>query len=116
EDVSNVRMYLGPAVMYILDLIVLFAVTVPIMFFANAKLTLYVLLPLPILALSIFLIENLIVKKSLAIQKELSALSTYSQESFSGIRVTKSFVREDKIAQGFAEASEVYKAKSLELA
>ncbi|GAL86898.1 putative multidrug resistance ABC transporter ATP-binding/permease protein YheI [Sporocytophaga myxococcoides] len=116
EDVSNVRMYLGPAVMYILDLIVLFAVTVPIMFFANAKLTLYVLLPLPVLALSIFLIENLIVKKSLAIQKELSALSTYSQESFSGIRVTKSFVREDKISQGFAEASEVYKAKSLELA
>lgn len=116
EDVSNVRMYLGPAVMYILDLIVLFAVTVPIMFFANAKLTLYVLLPLPILALSIFLIENLIVKKSLAIQKELSALSTYSQESFSGIRVAKSFVREDKISQGFADASEVYKAKSLELA
>ncbi|MCR6639439.1 MAG: ABC transporter ATP-binding protein/permease [Sporocytophaga sp.] len=116
EDVSNVRMYLGPAVMYILDLIVLFAVTVPIMFFANSKLTLYVLLPLPILALSIFLIENLIVKKSLAIQKELSALSTYSQESFSGIRVTKSFVRENKIAQGFADASEIYKAKSLELA
>ncbi|MBO9700155.1 MAG: ABC transporter ATP-binding protein [Sporocytophaga sp.] len=116
EDVSNVRMYLGPAIMYILDLIVLFAVTVPIMFFANAKLTLYVLLPLPILALSIFLIENLIVKKSLAIQKELSALSTYSQESFSGIRVAKSFVREDKISQGFADASEVYKAKSLELA
>lgn len=116
EDVSNVRMYLGPAVMYILDLIVLFAVTVPIMFFANAKLTLFVLLPLPILALSIFLIENLIVKKSLAIQKELSALSTYSQESFSGIRVAKSFVREDKISQGFADASEVYKAKSLELA
>ena len=116
EDVSNVRMYLGPAVMYILDLIVLFAVTVPIMFFANSKLTLYVLLPLPILALSIFLIENVIVKKSLAIQKELSALSTYSQESFSGIRVTKSFVRENKIAQGFADASEVYKAKSLELA
>lgn len=93
-----------------------FAVTVPIMFFANSKLTLYVLLPLPILALSIFLIENLIVKKSLAIQKELSALSTYSQESFSGIRVTKSFVRENKIAQGFADASEIYKAKSLELA
>jgi len=116
EDVSNVRMYLGPSVMYILDLIVLFAVTVPIMFLANAKLTLYVLIPLPILALSIFLIENLIVKRSLAIQKELSALSTYSQESFSGIRVIKSFVREDQISNGFTQASEVYKAKSLELA
>jgi ATP-binding cassette subfamily B protein len=115
EDVSRVRMYLGPALMYGINLITLFLMVVPYMFSVHFKLTLYTLLPLPILSVSIFYVNNIIEQKSDQIQKSLSGITTFVQEAFSGIRVLKSFVREDDSHQNFTVASNIYKDKSLEL-
>ena len=115
EDVSRVRMYLGPAIMYGINLITLFLMVVPYMFSVNFKLTLYTLLPLPVLSLSIFYVNTIIEQKSDQIQKSLSGITTFVQEAFSGIRVLKSFVREDDSHQNFTLASNTYKDKSLEL-
>ncbi|MEM9326564.1 MAG: ABC transporter ATP-binding protein, partial [Bacteroidota bacterium] len=116
EDVSKVRMYVGPAVMYGINLFTLFLMVIPFMFSINAKLTLYSLLPLPLLSLSIYFVNNIINRRSEEIQKSLSNLSTFVQEAFSGIRVIKAFVREDDIAKDFDYESEDYKDKSLKLA
>ncbi|MCC5919485.1 MAG: ABC transporter ATP-binding protein/permease [Cyclobacteriaceae bacterium] len=116
EDVSRVRMYIGPAVMYGINLIVLFPMVIYIMFSVNTTLTLYSLIPLPILSISIYYVNNLINKRSEEIQKSLSGLSTFVQESFSGIRVLKSFVREYDNWMSFKTASDDYKDKSLKLA
>ena len=115
EDVSRVRMYLGPAIMYGLNLLILFPLVISYMISVNAELTLYALLPLPILSLSIYFVNNLINERSEKIQKSLSNLSTFVQEAFSGIRVLKAFVREEDSARQFAEESEEYKHKSIEL-
>ncbi|MGV3502997.1 MAG: ABC transporter ATP-binding protein [Adhaeribacter sp.] len=115
EDVSRVRMYLGPAIMYGINLITLFLMVVPYMFSVNFKLTLYTLLPLPVLSVSIFYVNTIIEQKSDQIQKSLSGITTFVQEAFSGIRVLKSFVREDDSHQQFTVASNLYKDKSLEL-
>ena len=116
EDVSKVRMYLGPAIMYGLNLTVLFLICLPVMFMINTRLSLYVLAPLPILSVSIYFVNNLINKKSEAIQKKLSELSTFVQEAFSGVRVIKSFVREKDNINNFTRESNEYKTKSLDLA
>ena len=115
EDVSRVRMYLGPAIMYGINLVVLFLMVVPYMLSVNVKLTLYTLIPLPILAVSIYYVNNIIERKSDEIQRSLSGITTFVQEAFSGIRVLKSFVREDDSHNNFTKASNVYKDKSLEL-
>ncbi|MBN7809466.1 ABC transporter ATP-binding protein [Algoriphagus sp. H41] len=115
EDVSRVRMYLGPAIMYGLNLLILFPLVIFYMISVNAELTLYSLLPLPILSVSIYFVNNLINERSEKIQRSLSGLSTFVQEAFSGIRVLKAFVREEDSARNFAEASEEYKHKSIEL-
>ena len=115
EDVSRVRMYLGPAIMYFLQLVLLFLLIVPLMLLVNVKLTLYTLLPLPVLSVSIFYVNNLIERKSDEIQKALSGMTTFVQEAFSGIRVLKSFVREADSHAQFAAASNEYKEKSLSL-
>ncbi|MEL6534333.1 MAG: ABC transporter ATP-binding protein [Bacteroidota bacterium] len=115
EDVSRVRMYLGPAIMYGLNLITLFLMVIPIMFSVNSRLTLFALLPLPILSLSIYFVNNIINKRSLAIQEKLSGLSTFVQESFSGIRVLKAFVREEDSGEKFSEASNEYKNRYMRL-
>jgi ATP-binding cassette subfamily B multidrug efflux pump len=115
EDVSQVRMYLGPAIMYIIDLVIKFAIVIPIMWMVNIKLTLYTLAPLPILSVSIYLINSMINKRSLEIQRGLGNLSTFVQESFSGIRVIKAFVREKDSAEKFAEESNKYREQSLKL-
>lgn len=115
EDVSRVRMYLGPAIMYGLNLLILFPLVISYMISVNAELTLYSLLPLPVLSLSIYFVNNLINDRSEKIQKSLSSLSTFVQEAFSGIRVLKAFVREEDSARQFADASEEYKHKSIEL-
>ena len=115
EDVSRVRMYLGPAIMYGLNLLLLFPLVIFYMISVNAELTLYALMPLPILSVSIYFVNNLINERSEKIQRSLSELSTFVQEAFSGIRVLKAFVREDDSAREFAEASETYKHKSIEL-
>ncbi|MCH7402366.1 ABC transporter ATP-binding protein [Belliella kenyensis] len=115
EDVSRVRMYLGPAIMYGLNLIVLFPLVIGYMLSENVELTIYSLLPLPILSLSIYFVNNMINERSERIQRSLSSLSTYVQEAFSGIRVLKAFVREDDSAHDFKVASEDYKEKSISL-
>lgn len=115
EDVSKVRMYLGPAIMYGLNLITLFAILIPYMLSINVTLTLYALLPLPILSISIYYVNNIINKRSEEIQISQSGLSTFAQEAFSGIRVLKSFTREKESISKFSDASNEYKEKSLGL-
>lgn len=115
EDVSRVRMYLGPAIMYGINLVLLFPLVIGYMLTVNVELTLYSLLPLPILSLSIYFVNNLINERSEKIQRSLSGLSTFVQEAFSGIRVLKAFVREEDSANEFKKASEEYKDKSIRL-
>jgi len=115
EDVSRVRMYLGPGIMYGINLLVLFPMVIYEMLRVNAELTFYALLPLPILSLSIYFVNNIINKRSEEIQQSLSDLSTHVQEAFSGIRVIKAFVREVDSATKFETESEKYKHRSLKL-
>lgn len=116
EDVSKVRMYVGPAIMYGINMFTLFVMVIPFMYSINPTLTLYSLIPLPLLSVSIYFVNNIINKRSEEIQRSLSGLSTFVQEAFSGIRVIKSFVREEDIAKEFNSASDDYKNKSLKLA
>jgi len=115
EDVGKVRMYVGPSMMYGLNLITVFILVIYSMWQVNQKLMWYVLLPLPILSVSIYYVNSVIIRKSEEIQGALSQISTFAQEAFSGIRVLKSFVREKKSVDSFAEASNAYRFKSLGL-
>lgn len=115
EDVGLVRMYLGPAIMYGINLLVLFPMVIGYMLTVNVELTIYSLLPLPILSVSIYYVNNMINERSERIQKSLSSLSTFVQEAFSGIRVLKAFVREEDSAKEFAKSSVDYKEKSIRL-
>lgn len=116
EDVNRVRMYLGPAIMYAVNLAVLIVIVVATMVRVNAMLTFYVLLPLPVLAISIYLVNSVIHKRSEHIQQQLSQLTAIAQESFSGIRVAKAYVQEATTSKYFERESENYKQKSLQLA
>lgn len=116
EDVSRVRMYTGPAIMYLINLITLIAFCVINMVRKDAMLTLYVLAPLPLLALIIYVVNQVIYKKSERIQALLSDLTTNAQESYSGIRVIKSFVQEKAMLGFFARNSEEYKKNAIGLA
>lgn len=116
EDVSRVRMYVGPAIMYGINLFTMFLIVIPFMLSINVQLTLYSLLPLPFLSFSIYYVNNVINKRSEEIQESLSDLSTFVQEAFSGIRVIKAFVREQDYNNKFSRASNDYKKKSLRLA
>ncbi len=115
EDVSRVRMYLGPAIMYTINTLVLFIMIVGFMFSVNAKLALYSLLPLPLLAITIYYVNTMINNRSEKIQEQLSALSSFVQETFSGIRVIKAYVREDDVREKFNAESENYKSQSMAL-
>lgn len=115
EDVSKVRMYVGPSIMYGLNLLVLFVLVISYMVSINARLTLYVLLPLPILSIGIYLVENIVIARSEEIQRALSRMSTYVQEAFSGIRVLKAFVQEGNSVQRFEREADEYQNKSLRL-
>ena len=116
EDVSRVRMYIGPAIMYTLNLIALFIMVVTVMLKVNVRLTLYVLTPLPVMAVAIYYVSTLMNKQSERVQEQQSRLSTFVQESFSGIRVLKSFVREKQSANDFERENQLYKKKSIRLA
>ena len=105
EDVGKVRMYVGPALMYTINTITLFIVIIFYMYNKAPLLTLYTILPLPILSISIYFLSKLINKQSTIVQKQLSALSSLAQEIFSGIRVTKSYVVEDKMKIDFTQYS-----------
>ncbi|HCM75478.1 MAG TPA: ABC transporter [Cytophagales bacterium] len=115
EDVGRVRMYLGPSIMYGLQLVTLFAMLIPIMFSISPKLTWYSLIPLPLLSFSIYFVNNIIERRSEEIQRSQSRLSTFVQEAFSGIRVLKSFTRENESINNFSKESDEYKRQSLKL-
>jgi len=116
EDVNHVRMYRGPAIMYGINMLTLFMMVIPFMFTVSVKLSLYVLIPLPLLSISIYFVNNIINRRSAEIQQSLSTLSTYVQEAFSGIRVLKAFVRERDSVRHFFDKSVEYKDKSISLA
>jgi ATP-binding cassette subfamily B multidrug efflux pump len=115
EDVSKVRMYIGPSIMYLLNMVILVFLVLSYMFSVNTRLTWYVLIPMPVLSISIFFVSSIINKKSEKIQRSLSNLSTFVQEAFSGIRVIKSFAKEDRFYETFSKESENYKRESLGL-
>lgn len=115
EDVGRVRMYIGPSIMYGLQLFTLFLMLIPVMYSVSPKLTLYSLLPLPILSFSIYYVNNIIEHRSTQIQKSQSRLSTFVQEAFSGIRVLKSFNRETESIERFSKESNEYKRQSMKL-
>jgi len=115
EDVSRVRMYVGPAIMYTINLIVLFVMVIFTMWKVNPTLTAYVLTPLPILSILIYWVSREINKRSEAVQAKLSDLSTFVQEAFSGIRVMKAYNRLDEKEHEFSEHCNDYKATNLGL-
>jgi ATP-binding cassette subfamily B protein len=116
EDVSRVRMYTGPAIMYLINLVALIGFSVVSMLRKDVMLTLYVLAPLPILAITIYLVNSIINKKSEKIQSLLSDLTSNAQESYSGIRVIKSFVQEKAMLGFFKKNSEAYREQAVGLA
>lgn len=116
EDVSRVRMYVGPAVMYLINLAATIGFSVTYMLKENKELTLYVLTPLPFLAFTIYYVNTIINRKADKIQTLLSDLTTNAQESYSGIRVIKSFVQEKAMLGFFDKNSEDYRTHSISLA
>lgn len=115
EDVSKVRMYVGPALMYGINLVVLIILVTSYMFSVSPKLSFYTLLPLPFLSIAIYYVHNLIITRSEAIQRQLSELSTDAQETFSGIRVVKTFVQEAFFSRKFRAGAEEFKRRSLSM-
>ncbi|MEO7524676.1 MAG: ABC transporter transmembrane domain-containing protein, partial [Ferruginibacter sp.] len=116
EDVSRVRMYTGPAIMYFINLAAVIGFSLYFMLRSDVKLTIVALCPLPILALTIYFVNTIINKKSERIQSLLSDLTTNAQESYSGIRVIKSFVQERAMLGFFKQNSESYRNNALSLA
>lgn len=116
EDVSRVRMYTGPAIMYLINLVTLIGFCIVNMLSKDVNLTLLVLAPLPLLAITIYKVNSIINKKSESIQEHLSNLTTNAQESYSGIRVIKSFVQEKAMLGFFNHNSEQYKSNAISLA
>ena len=115
EDVARVRMFTGPAIMYLINLVALISLSLFFMIQANKMLTLYVLSPLPLLAITIYYVNSIINKKSEKIQALLANLTTNAQESYSGIRVIKSFVQEKAMFGFFEKNSEEYKKNAIGL-
>lgn len=115
EDVSRVRMYTGPAMMYLINLVALISLSVFYMVKKNPELSLYVLAPMPILAIAIYYVNNIINKKSEEVQAKLSDLTTNAQQSYSGIRVIKSFVQERAMLRFFEKNSEDYRTSATAL-
>lgn len=115
EDVGKVRMYAGPAIMYSVQTITLFLCSIPLMLYTSPILTFYALLPLPFLAILIYFISKKIHQKTLEVQEFLSDLSTFSQETFSGINVTKAYAFENRTLEKVKKLSAIGKKKNLSL-
>ncbi|HTB05790.1 MAG TPA: ABC transporter ATP-binding protein [Bacteroidia bacterium] len=116
EDVGKVRMYVGPALMYTVNTITLIAITLTVMLQVNVRFTLLVLSPMPLLYFSIYYISNLINKKSTSVQQQLSILFNKAQETFSGIRVVKSYKLERTFINDYERECEDYKKRNMSLA
>ena len=115
EDITKVRMYLGPAVMYSINLIFLFSLVIYKMFSVSPTLTYYVLFPLPILAISVYFVSNRINKKSERVQAQLSTVTAVAQESFSGVRIIKSFTNEENTLRVFYQSCKEYTKRQIAL-
>jgi len=115
EDISKVRMYVGPAIMYSINMIVLFAVGFTQMISIDVKLTMYTLIPFPLLSISIFILSKVIHKRSTVVQEYLSKLTTFNQEFFSGINVVKSYGIEASIIEDFDKIANKSKEKNIHL-
>jgi ATP-binding cassette subfamily B protein len=115
EDVGKVRMYFGPAIMYTMNMLVLFIVAITKMINIDAKLTMYTLLPLPILSVAIYVLSRTINKRSTIVQQYLSKLTTFSQEIFSGINVIKAYSIEDQTINDFSSLAITSKDKNISL-
>ncbi len=113
EDVGRVRMYVGPAVLYAVNLVAMFAVVLFCMFSVDTELAFWALAPLPVLAVSIFFVNNLIEKRSDEMQSKLSDITSFVQEAFSGLRVIKAFAKEKNIVQAFEGETENYRKKTM---
>jgi ATP-binding cassette subfamily B protein len=116
EDVSKVRMYLGPAIMYSINLVVLSVLTIYYMVSVNLELTLYALAPLPIMTIMIYYISRVMNQRSEEVQRQQSIVSTFVQESFSGIRVVKAYNMQKSLSKSFLKEVDSYKSKSMNLA
>ncbi|WP_417589782.1 ABC transporter ATP-binding protein [Owenweeksia hongkongensis] len=115
EDVSRVRMYLGPAIMYTINVSLSLIIIISIMLTINVRLTLYALAPLPILAVAIYYVSAMINVKSEQVQRQLSSITSFVQEAFSGIRVLKAYVREAHSRKEFRKEADTYLEKNEEL-
>ena len=115
EDVGRVRMYVGPAIMYSINMVVMFVLVVWAMYSVNARLATYVLIPLPLMSLLVYYVHDRINKKSEAVQEQLSSLSTFVQEAFSGIRLIKAYAREKQYQKAYKDQTEKYSDLSMEL-
>ena len=115
EDVSRVRMYLGPVVMYSINIIFLFSLVLSKMFLISKTLSLYVLIPLPLLAITVYYVSNKINSNSELVQKQLSNITTISQEVFSGVKIIKSFTNEKSVFNNFLANCKDYTKKQLSL-
>ena len=116
EDVSNVRMYIGPSIMYFANVLFSFIMIVAQMLMINTSLTIWVLLPLPFLSYSIYIVSKKINIGNKRIQEQLSLITTKAQETFAGIRIIKSFGAERHFNKDFLESGKVFQAKNLQLA
>lgn len=116
EDVGKVRMYLGPAVMYTINLVVLFVMCIAFMLHVNPELTLWTLAPLPVMSVVIYYVSDVINRRSMAVQQQQSHLSSLAQESFSGVRVLKAHAKERMALDRFAAAAEAYRTSSMDQA
>ena len=115
DDVSKVRMFTGPAIMYSLNLTCMIIMVVSLMFYINSTITIYVLIPLPILAISIYLVSDAMNKRSDLIQQRLSRMTSFVQETFSGIQVVKSYAAENHFVREFEDLNRNYKKDNMSL-
>lgn len=115
EDVSKVRMYLGPGIMYSVNLVALFVIVVYQMLSINVEMTIYVLIPLPLMSFLIYKVSTRMNRESEQVQRQQSWISTLVQETFSGIRVIKAYSREAETIEQFNKSAESYKDKSMKL-
>ena len=115
EDVTSVRMYIGPTLMYAINIIVLFSLVITKMLAVSKTLTAFVLFPLPILAISIYFVSSKINRQSEQVQAQLSEITSISQETFSGIQIIKSFTNEDNSVKAFFNSCKEYTRKQIKL-
>ena len=116
DDIEKVRRYIGPAIMYVTRSLVMVLVAMSVMFVISPTLTLYALLPMPLLAISVFFVAQMVHRRSEKLQEQYSTLTSRVQEALSGIRVLKAYTREEAEAEAFDQESEQYRARNLDLA